>query len=68
MFYSGFSEKLRNEALLLAEQYDLFVTAGSDYHGENKLIKLGDTGLCEGSETPVRLLRFLDALPSDKTA
>lgn len=58
-FYSGFSEKLRREAVLLSEKYDLFVTAGSDYHGKNKLVKLGDTGL-DGAEYPKGLLEFLE--------
>ncbi len=59
-FYSGFPEKLQKDALSLAERFDLLVTAGSDYHGANKLVTLGDTGHCEGSEIPVRLLRFLE--------
>ena len=59
-FYSGFSDKLQNNALSLADRYDLFVTAGSDYHGENKLVKLGDTGLSAESELPLRLKRFLE--------
>ena len=58
-FYSGFSEKLTSEALSLAEKYNLYVTAGSDYHGENKLIKLGDTGLDAKTEFPDGLRRFL---------
>ena len=40
-FYSGFTKKLRNEVLALAEKYDLYVTAGSDCHGSNKLIQIG---------------------------
>ena len=59
-YYSGFSEKLKREALALAQKYGLFVTAGSDYHGTNKLVKLGDTGLCSESEYPDGLRRFLD--------
>lgn len=59
-FYSGFPEKLRNAALSLAERYDLFVTAGSDYHGGNKLVRLGDTGLDEYVEHPAGLTRFLE--------
>ncbi len=59
-YYSGFSEKLRGIALSLAEKYDLLVTAGSDYHGENKLVKLGDTGLVSGEEYPEGLRRFLE--------
>ena len=59
-FYSGFSEKLRRDAIMLAEKYDLFVTAGSDYHGKNKLVNLGDTGLDEQFSRPEGLLRFLE--------
>ncbi len=44
-FYSGFSPEERQEVLDLADQYDLYVTAGSDYHGTNKKVRLGDTGL-----------------------
>ena len=58
-FYSGFSDKLRKDALSLAGRYDLLVTAGSDYHGENKLVKLGDTGLSEETGQPPRLKKFL---------
>lgn len=58
-FYSGFSDKLCNEALSLAEKYNLFVTAGSDYHGKNKLVNIGDTGLSEKAEHKERLLPFL---------
>ncbi|MBQ6153563.1 MAG: PHP domain-containing protein [Ruminococcus sp.] len=57
-FYSGFSEKLRNQMLALAEKYDLYVTAGSDYHGKNKLVRLGDTGLDPAAEIPEGLRRF----------
>ena len=63
-FYSGFSEEIRAEVLSLADRYGLYVTAGSDYHGRNKNIALGDTG--PGSETlwecgplPDGLRRFL---------
>ena len=59
-FYSGFSLKLQKAALSLAQRYDLFVTAGSDYHGENKMVKLGDTGLSPESDVPERLKRFLE--------
>ncbi len=57
-FYSGFTARLRGEILSLAERYGLYVTAGSDYHGGNKLVELGDTGLNEG-DRPEGLLRFL---------
>ena len=61
-YYSGFSEKMCGEALSLAERFDLYVTAGSDYHGGNKLVKLGDTGLSAESEYPKGLRRFLEAV------
>lgn len=63
-FYSGFSDKLRKEALLLAEKYDLLVTAGSDYHGKNKLVELGDTGILSETQYPERLKKFLIKLLS----
>lgn len=59
-FYSGFNPKLQNEILAFAEKYNLYVTAGSDYHGRNKLVKLGDTNLKEGMEYPDGLRRFLE--------
>ncbi len=59
-FYSGFSPKQRQIMLSLAEHYDLYVTAGSDYHGTNKLIELGDTGLDEEGGTHPRLVEFLE--------
>ena len=58
-YYSGFTRKLRSMMLDLAQRYDLYVTAGSDYHGANKLIPLGDTGLEDASEGPEGLQRFL---------
>ncbi len=58
-FYSGFTPKIQSETLLLAERYDLYVTAGSDYHGGNKMIDLGWTNLEDLSEAPPGLLRFL---------
>lgn len=57
-FYSGFSDKLRNAMLSLAEKYNLYVTAGSDYHGKNKLVRLGDTGMDPAAEIPEGLRRF----------
>lgn len=59
-FYSGFSEKLRAQVLALAERYGLCVTAGSDYHGTNKLIPLGSTGLSPATLQPEGLRRFLE--------
>lgn len=58
-FYSGFSNKLRCQVLDLARRYELFVTAGSDYHGSNKLVMPGDTGLTPEQDWPEGLERFL---------
>lgn len=63
-FYSGFTAKLRREMLALAERHGLYVTCGSDYHGGNKLVELGDTGLVPGLEYPAGLRRFLDVIES----
>lgn len=63
-FYSGFTEKLRDETLGFAARYGLYVTAGSDYHGSNKLVRLGDNGLLPGMEMPEGLRRFLERAES----
>ncbi|MBQ7566713.1 MAG: PHP domain-containing protein [Oscillospiraceae bacterium] len=60
-FYSGFTPKITREVLSFAEQFDLYATAGSDYHGGNKLVELADTGLDLYGEAPGSFLRFLDA-------
>ena len=59
-YYSGFTDKLIHEMLGFAEQYDLYVTAGSDYHGENKMVPLGETNLTGVSEGSARVRRFID--------
>ena len=59
-FYSGFSPKLIKETLSFAEKYKLFVTVGSDYHGKNKIVSLGDTNLPDAGDYPDGLRRFLD--------
>ena len=60
-YYRGFTEEIRGELLGYASRYDLFVTAGSDYHGANKPNRLGDTGLEDVSEAHTGLRRFLEA-------
>ena len=60
VFYFGYTPKMRGELLKHAEHFDLYVTAGSDYHGSNKMIEMGDTGLDEADEIPEGMLRFLD--------
>ena len=58
-YYSGFTEKIRQEVLSFADRYGLYVTAGSDYHGKNKLVELGDIGLEITEKLPEGLQRFL---------
>ena len=57
-FYSGFEKPLTEELLAFADKYNLYVTAGSDYHGKNKTVILGDTHL-DPDEQPEGLRRFL---------
>lgn len=47
-YYSKFSSDMQEEMLGLAAKYDLCVTAGSDYHGLNKTVKMGETGFPGG--------------------
>ena len=58
-FYSGFTPKMRVLTLGFAEKYSLYVTAGSDYHGANKLVEIGDTGLEDTKEIPDGLQNFI---------
>ena len=59
-YYSGFTEKLTGQMLDFADKYDLYVTAGSDYHGRNKLVRLKDTNLKRVSDDPGRVRKFLE--------
>ena len=57
-YYSDFTDELRDEMLRFAEKYGLYVTAGSDYHGKNKPISIGVTGLNAGTKIADGLHRF----------
>ncbi len=61
-YYSGFSPKEEKLMLSLADRFDLLVSAGSDYHGKNKLIMLGDTNLENTADANTHLHRLLDEL------
>ena len=61
-FYSGFSPRLITQMLDLADRYQLYVTAGSDYHGKNKLVVPGDTGMLEGDSLVQGMVNFLDTV------
>ena len=45
-----------------ADACGLYVTAGSDYHGTNKLIPLGDTGVDGTMDWPEGLHRFVEEI------
>jgi len=60
-FYSGFTSRLIRQMLSYADQFDLYITAGSDYHGNNKMIVLGDNNLpSDPSSYPEGLKRFMN--------
>lgn len=61
-FYSTFTPPLSAEVLALAQKYRLYVTAGSDYHGANKPIRVGDTTFTDGTMVPEGMKRFFEAV------
>ena len=63
-FYSQYTNLMCRQVLEIAEKYDLYVSAGSDYHGKNKLVILGDTGLENVRERPRGLIRFIELAQS----
>ncbi len=60
--YTRYTDRQREDLLLLAKERGLYVTAGSDYHGNNKKVMLGDTGLMPQDPVPEGLVRFLKAV------
>ena len=61
-YYSGFTDDMIAETLALSEKYGLFVTAGSDYHGANKPVKIGGDHFPGNGIYPVGLRRFLETV------
>ena len=59
-FYSRYTPEQQRFLLELAERKDLYASAGSDYHGRNKSVRLGQTGLA--GEPAMPLLRLLERL------
>ena len=43
-YYSAYTKKQTEIMLTVAKENNLMVTAGSDYHGKNKTVKLGESG------------------------
>ena len=58
-YYSGYDLFRQKQMLALAKEYGLLVTAGSDYHGNNKTVAIGQTGLDNPSDTDPLLYEFL---------
>ena len=59
-FYSEFSPELVGEMLSFARKYNLYVTAGSDYHGFHKTVELGYTGPVSYADSISELERFVE--------
>ena len=61
-YYSGFTPKEQKMMLTYADRFDLLVSAGSDYHGRNKMILPGDTNLENTNDADIHLHRLIDEL------
>ena len=59
-FYSGFTPAMNSYMLYFSHKYNLLATAGSDYHGGNKNVRLGDTGI--GTGTGERALIYMKTI------
>lgn len=57
-YYSGYTPEQQSIMLELADRYRLLVTAGSDYHGRNKPVRIGETG----EPDPRRMQPFYNAI------
>ena len=57
-YYSSFTPEQTALMLSMADRYNLLVTAGSDYHGKNKTVALGESG----NPDPARMERFYRAV------
>ncbi|MBQ4291042.1 MAG: PHP domain-containing protein [Clostridia bacterium] len=62
-YYGGIPEDLLGQTISLSERFGLYATAGSDYHGRNKTVRLGETGLPERKQWSDGLRRFLKEVP-----
>ena len=59
-YYSGHSPQQSHLLLSMAQERSLLSGAGSDYHGSNKTVLLGDTGLEAEDRLPEPLAHFLE--------
>ncbi len=58
-YYSRFTPGIQSEQLHFADKYGLYVTAGSDYHGMNKPVRLGENNLEDARTGAPGLSSFL---------
>lgn len=61
-YYSKNTEIIREEMLAFAEEKKLLITAGSDYHGGNKSVRLGESGCWNAAQGPDGLRRFMEEI------
>ena len=61
-FYSGHTPEQTEGLLEMAAENDLYVSAGSDYHGANKPIRLGQNGYFPDTEMPEGMKKLLNKL------
>ncbi len=59
-YYSRYTEAEQRLTRSICAEHHLFATAGSDYHGENKPVSIGEHTLKNASDDP-DVLRFLEA-------
>lgn len=59
-YYSTFTKEQHEIMMRIAREENLLITAGSDYHGSNKKIALGNVGLASPPSDEIN--RFLTAL------
>ncbi len=58
-YYSGYSPENEAVARRVCEKYNLLATAGSDYHGRNKTVQIGEHHLADAMTDP-RVREFLE--------
>ncbi len=62
LYYSGFTNKIIKELMDMSKRLDLLATAGSDYHGKNKLVPLGDNNLDDINDGVEGIKKFIELI------
>ncbi len=60
-YYSTYTQQQLEFTKAIAKKYDMYATAGSDYHGKNKTIELGYTQLVDSADDE-NVERFIQAV------